>query len=516
MPERPAISVLWRSALARRTALLNFMGLTVLVVGALALNDIRKGLVEAKIETLEAQALLMTSVLADAATVGSPEPRLEDTRARAILQRLPVPPSARIRLFDATGVLLADSDVISDHITTLPLPAADAMPHSAADPNLVTRTHADNVLRADIAAALSGEIVAAERQNSAGRRVASVALPVQRVKAVLGVLVIEAGDIDAVIAAERRSLLPFIFVAVMVTLASSIWLAAAVVGPLARLARAADAVRLGYRREITLPDVARRSDEIGELTRAMGGMTQTLIDQADANARFAADVAHEIKNPLASIRSAAETLGLAKDETARQRLLQIMASDVARMDRLITETLHASRLDAEVARAPLQVLDLATVLDSVMTGYAISHPRQMVFSRSDASPFLIRALDDPMGRVVRNLVDNALSFSPAGGQVRVQLARHGKAPRGRVILTVDDDGPGLPADALHRVFDRYYTQRPVSDARSGHSGLGLAIVRQIVHAFGGQITAENRSSADGGIAGARFIVDLPAYSAGRA
>ena len=150
MPEGPAISVLWRSALARRTALLNFMGLTVLVVGALALNDIREGLVEAKIETLEAQALLMTSVLADAATVGSPEPQLEETRARAILQRLPVPPSARIRLFDAEGALLADSDVISDHIATLPLPATNAMANDPAAPNLVTRAHADSVLRADI------------------------------------------------------------------------------------------------------------------------------------------------------------------------------------------------------------------------------------------------------------------------------------------------------------------------------------------------------------------------------
>lgn len=510
MPDRAGVAVLWRSSLARRTALLNLLGLMVLVSGSLALNDIRQGLVDAKVEALAAQAHLMAGVLADAATVGVPEPDLEADRARSVLQRLPIPPSARVRLFDRKGQLIADSDVVNDRIGVQPLAPARERPAKAGKSlaKKSTAAHAERVLSADIQAALQGEEVAAERLNEDSRRVASIAMPIQRVQAVLGVLVIEAGDIDAVIVAERRSLIPFILIAILVTLASSFWLATTVVSPLARLARSADAVRLGHRRLIDRPELLDREDEIGDLTRALTGMTTTLTEQADANARFAADVAHELKNPLASIRSATETLNLTQDESRRARLMQILTSDVARMDRLISETLQASRLDAELARMPLSRIDLSALVQAVLAAYQVSHPGRLTVSGAD-QPIWVHGLDDALARVLRNLIDNALSFSPSAAPVRVILGRIGKAPKTQITLMIEDDGPGLPLDALDRVFDRFYTQRPVSSAHAGHSGLGLAIVRQIVEACGGRITADNRQSPDGTICGARFTVTLP-------
>lgn len=507
MPDSHVASVLWRSALARRTAALNFLGLTILIIGALALNDLRKGLVDAKIETLEAQAQLMASILGDGAVIGGGHPHLDPLQARRVLLRLPLPTMARARLFDLKGQLVADTGSAAGVSTSVA--RIEGVPVLVTPPPPPKAAHAAQVMSADLAAALDGEVVAAERVNAMGRRVASVAMPVYRNDTILAALIIETGDIEAVIEAERRSLIPFILVAVMVTLASVLWLVSAVVRPLARLARASDAVRLGLRRHIDLPELSRRTDEIGDLSRALSRMTRTLTDQADANARFAADVAHEIKNPLASIRSAAETLSVAKDAAARQQLMTIMAKDVARMDRLITETLQASRLDAELARAPLSRLDLGAVLQGVVAAYDVSHPGQVVLIPADAVGFWVRGVEDSLARVVRNLIDNALSFSAAVGQVRMTLSRNGKPPHAMVTLTVEDDGPGLPVDALHRVFDRYYTQRPVSSARDGHSGLGLAIVKQIVEACGGQIEAQNNTDADGTVRGARFIVMLP-------
>ncbi len=507
MPDTRGAAILWRSALARRTAALNFLGLTILIVGALALNDLRKGLVDAKIETLAAQAQLMASVLGDGAVIGGGHPHLDPLQARRVLFRLPLPTMARARLFDLDGQLVADTGNIS--VVPPAVARIDGVPAVIVPPPPPKAAHAAKILSVDLAAALDGEVVAAERVNAMGRRVASVAMPVYRDDTLLAALIIETGDIEAVIAAERRSLIPFILVAIMVTLASVFWLASAVVRPLARLARASDAVRLGLRRQIDLPDLSLRGDEIGDLSRALSRMTRTLTEQADANARFAADVAHEIKNPLASIRSAAETLSVAKDAAAREQLMTIMAKDVARMDRLITETLQASRLDAELARAPLSRLDLGAVLQGVVSAYDVSHPGQVTLQPADAAGFWVRGADDSLARVVRNLIDNALSFSAAQGRVRLTLTRTGKPPHTVVHLMVDDDGPGLPADAVHRVFDRFYTQRPVSSARDGHSGLGLAIVKQIVEACGGEIRAENRMDDTGAVQGARFIVILP-------
>jgi two-component system sensor histidine kinase ChvG len=342
--------------------------------------------------------------------------------------------------------------------------------------------------------------------------VVSVSIPIQHVQAVLGVLTLEASDVDEIIAAERRALVPFILIAVGVTLVSSLLLNNLIAQPVRRLARAADRVRLSRARAISLPDLAKRDDELGDLTRSLEDMTHSLSERMDAIESFAADVAHEIKNPLTSLRSAVETLDLVKDDRARSRLLGILKNDVQRLDRLVTDISNASRLDAELSRDDPKAVDLSRLMADIIHLYqATAKPGEVQVSYAapqGLEPVMVSGREGPLGQVFRNLIDNARSFSPAGGEVRVKLEHS----RGQAVATVDDDGPGIPADNLETIFERFYTSRPKGTAFGANSGLGLSIARQIVSAHRGTIRAENRRHSDGKIAGARFVVTLPETS----
>jgi two-component system sensor histidine kinase ChvG len=414
--------------------------------------------------------------------------------------------------------MLADSFIVADRVEWKVLPPA-RKPGQTDD--TARRTPAEDLkselarkgLADEVAQALRGAMVAGTRMSDSGERVVSVSIPIQHVRAVLGVLTLEAGDVDSIVAAQRRALLPFILVAITATLISSILLHRLIAEPVMRLARAADRVRLEGARAISLPDIARRQDEIGDLSRALEEMTHSLSERMDGIERFAADVAHEIKNPLTSIRSAIETLDLVSDPVAQARLLSILQNDVNRLDRLVTDISNASRLDAELSREAPKALDLAKLLAEVASlyeaqlrpGEAPSSVRVLILTGDLHAPARLMARETPIGQVFRNLIDNARSFSAAGGEVRVVLTR----TRGRLITTIDDDGPGIPPDNLETIFERFYTSRPKGRAFGGNSGLGLSIARQIVEAHGGGLTAENRQSADGAVIGARFTVDLP-------
>jgi len=230
----------------------------------------------------------------------------------------------------------------------------------------------------------------------------------------------------------------------------------------------------------------------------------------DAIESFAADVAHEIRNPLTSLRSAVETLELVKDPAPRERLTRILHQDVQRLDRLVTDISNASRLDAELSRDSPKAMDLGRLLAEVAHLYQeIAKPGDVsvrYIAPAGLDPIRISGREGPVGQVFRNLIDNARSFSPPGGEVRVSLAQ----ARGQAVATVEDDGPGIPAENLETVFQRFYTSRPKGAAFGGNSGLGLSIARQITEAHGGVIRAENRIGPDGAIAGARFVVTLPA------
>lgn len=514
------------SRLGRLIIGLNLLALAVLLGGALVLNELRSGLIQARIDSLTTQGELIANVIDLAATEGDPEPRLDPDRASAILERLFIPRSQRARLFDAQGRQLADSYIVADRVETRVLPPArkpgqQSFSLQPSDPDIKSKTAkaAQAALAAEIAEAKLGEPVPRTRIDEMGERVVSVSIPIQHVRAVLGVLTLEAGDVEQIIAAERRALLPFALIAVITTLISSFLLNRLIAQPVLRMASAADRVRLEGARAIALPDISRRKDELGDLSRALEEMTDSISERMDAIERFAADVAHEIKNPLTSIRSAIETLDLVTDPTARARLLAILQQDVTRLDRLVTDISNASRLDAELSREAPKIFELKALLVEVChlyeaqlrPGDAPGSVKVSFDTTAVPAQARIAARETPMGQVFRNLIDNARSFSAAGGEVRVTLTReHGlRDHHNRLIVTVDDDGPGIPPDNLETIFERFYTSRPKGKAFGGNSGLGLSIARQIVEAHGGTMRAENRKGPDGKVIGARFRIDLP-------
>jgi len=349
-----------------------------------------------------------------------------------------------------------------------------------------------------------------------------VAVPIQRFRAVLGSLVLSTtgGEIDNVLRAERQVvLMTFGFVA-LVTILLSTLLASTIALPLRKLAAAAERVRRGINKRVEIPDFSGRGDEIGDLSGAVRDMTNALYNRIAAIEAFAADVSHELKNPLTSLRSAVETLAYAKTPEQRERLVEIVNHDVKRLDRLITDISDASRLDAELARGEAQAFDMSQLLESI-TNYANDTRKEgqaeVEFEIAKPPPGMDRAKaytvmghDSRLGQVVRNLIDNARSFTRPGTKLNVRVRRVGPD----VEFRVDDSGPGIPADNLQRVFERFYTDRPEGSFGS-NSGLGLSISQQIVDAHKGRIWAENRhgkadETGEKPVLGARFTVRIPA------
>jgi two-component system sensor histidine kinase ChvG len=514
------------SRLGRLIIGLNLLGLLVLIVGALILNEFSKGLIDSRLDSLTTQVELIADVIIKAATTGDPRPEMQTDVARQILQFLAIPRSERVRLYDAQGRLIADTDVMADKVMERPVgPAHErgrdgpTWPWSAyfGDAARQARAHAQEIQ--EVRAALSGRIVRGQRMSETGGRLVSVSIPIQHVKAVLGVLTIESGDVDQIVIAQRAALTPFILIAVGTMLGSSLLLNSLVAEPVRRLSRAADSVRLSRARAISLPDISEREDEVGDLARSLESMTSTLSARMDAIERFAADVSHEIKNPLTSMRSALETFELAPPGSpVRDRLLAILNQDVRRLDRLITDISNASRMDAELSRETPRPLDINRFLADICALYPVLKPEDVsiVMTENDGGkPLLAAGRDGPLGQVFRNLIDNARSFSQPGGEVRVRVGLDRLDGARFVAVRVDDDGPGIPPENLESVFQRFYTNRPKGHAPGGaafggHSGLGLAIARQIVEVHGGRLQAENRLGPEGEVLGARFTVLLPA------
>lgn len=495
---------------------LNLLSLLILFGGALALNEWRRGLIEAKQESLAVQAELLSSVLGQLGiTRGEPIPALDPLEASQWLRDNFIPAGQRARLYDIDGLLVLDSYMVTEAIPGQPLPpalpsgVAPLRPDPAAqkrDDERLEEAQAD--LAREVELALAGDAQASVRLDEEGERVVSVSIPVRHVQQVLGVLTLESGDVDEILGAQRRALFPFALVALAVNLLASLLLHLFVARPVMRLSAAADEVRQGRARAISLPDLEGRKDEVGDLARSLEAMTATLSDRMDAIERFAADVSHEIKNPLTSIRSALETLELVKTPAQKEKLTALLQQDVRRLDRLITDISNASRLDAELSRDRPRAVNLATLLTDIVGVYeTTSKPGEatvrFVAPDGDAAPVMGR--DGPLGQVFRNLIDNARSFSPAGGTVTITLFRDETDSAQPIHVRVEDEGPGIPADNLETVFERFYTSRPKGTAFGANSGLGLSIVRQIIEAHGGRVWASNRT----GEAGARFEVALP-------
>ncbi|MER8629076.1 sensor histidine kinase [Mesorhizobium opportunistum] len=551
------------SSLTRRILFLNLAGLAVLVTGILYLNTFRDGLIDARVESLMTQGEIIAGAIAASATVETdsisidPEKLLElqageslgpgsdqldnldfpinPERVAPVLRRLISPTRTRARIYDRDANLLLDSRHLYSRGQIL---RYDLPPVEEEEPDLVERIQkfifdffrntdlpvyreqpgGNGAAFPEVVKALTGSPSTIVRVSEQGEQIVSVAVPIQRFRAVLGVLMLstEGGDIDKIVAAERKAILRVFGIAALVTAILSMLLASTIANPLRRLSAAAVRVRRGVKSREEIPDFSDRQDEIGNLSIAVRDMTNALYARIEAIESFAADVSHELKNPLTSLRSAVETLPLAKNDNSRSRLMEIIQHDVRRLDRLITDISDASRLDAELAREDAGTVDLkkfitdlvAVSREATRNKKAVEIEFKVAKLPQGVKGYFVVGHDLRIGQVITNLIENARSFVPEDhGHISLSLARAGKFN----ILTIDDNGPGIRADNIDRIFERFYTDRPAGEAFGQNSGLGLSISRQIVEAHGGTLTAENiPGTKPGEIKGARFVVTLPA------
>lgn len=523
------------SRIARIIFFWNFVGLAILVIGVLVLSETRAGLTEAQIRILRTQGELVSNLLIETGAVqGDPRPSVNAPAVREVLRRI-LPPGdgpegqgPRVRVFNDVGTVIADTDVLYDRLGQGSLaPFEQSDDFAEALRRVANRLEYLRITpwRPTISPeeeqrlALLGQVVAGQRLNERGQRVVTVSAPVQRVHRVLGVVTVETADVERILVAERVGAIPYIVSATVVVILSSILLTLFIASPIKRLASAADRLRATGATRLSLPELSKRKDEIGKLTQSIESMIDALADRIAANERFAADVSHEIKNPLASIRSAVESALVVSDAQRKSQLLGIVAQDVRRLDRLITDIARASRIEAETALGSDSRVNLAALAEDLAKAYA-PDPDDAVaarvrFERQGRGPAFVLGQEGALGQVIRNLVDNARSFSPPGGEVTIICATT-KGRDGNVVrLIVEDHGPGVPEANLETIFERFYTERPKGVAFGGNSGLGLSIARQIVAAHKGRIHAENiYSEQRDRVLGARFVVELP-LAAGR-
>ena len=519
------------SPLTRRILLLNTLPVAFLAGAVVFLGDYERELIETELAALTLQGEIVAAGIGEVAIQGSETTvnRLDRNLANQLLVRLVQPTGVRARLFGENGQMLGDTRALAapPRIVTQTLPAPGELPSPWQRANewldrQLTRTgdfpryvdRADAIARdyAEVERALRGTNASAVRRVEEGRLMLSVAVPVQRYKQVLAALMLshDSRAIDASLRDLRWDLFQIGLAALAATVLLSLYLASTIARPITRLARAADQVRLARDQRPRIPDLGARRDEISDLNESLSAMTEALWRRMNAIESFAADVAHELKNPLTSLRSAVETAMRIDDPEKRARLMKIVLDDVTRLNRLISDISDSSRLDAELMRAEFDPVDMAKLLGAMVESYnATSAAKADVavqMALLGSGPFVALGHDGRYGQVLRNVIDNAISFSPPGSTVVVGVMRE----RQTVVVTVDDQGPGIPEANLETIFSRFYSERPSAEAFGQHSGLGLSICRQICEAYGGSITASNLRRPDGMICGARFTVRLPA------
>jgi two-component system sensor histidine kinase ChvG len=514
------------SGLSWQIIFFNAVALAIMIAGVLLVQSGREGLVDERMAGIRQVASIVAGTLAEY-TAREKTRSIAIDDAEPLLRQLIAPTNLRARLYDTDGRLEIDTrNLLSRNmVETTNLPPLDFFhrmeswtlgfydelmglrPLAGTEPYF--EAGGNGRVYADVRSALAGDPASARRLDQQNKLVLSVAYPVQRFRTIYGVLMVttEGGDIDNILREERGRLIGIALVALAVMIISSFYLSRAIAAPVRALAAAADRVRSGRLGRENIPSMSERNDEIGELADSLSAMTRALYARIDAIERFAADVAHELKNPLTSLKSAVEMLRRYGDDASRERLMAIVRNDIERIDRLITDISDASRLDAELSREQVCAVDLLHLLKIVIEVYQLVPSRRGVKLSLDlAIPphTFVLGQDERLGQVFRNLIDNAVSFSPDGGTVVIQAMQRGGCAR----VSVEDEGPGIPPENLETIFNRFYTERPLDHGFGRNSGLGLSIARQIAEGLGGRIWAENRLP-DEGRTGARFIVELP-------
>lgn len=523
-----------RSPLARKIITFNLLALVILVAGVLYQNPFRDSLVFQRERGLVAEAKLIADVFeaqidASGATGLSGDNKVDET-----LQNLDLADGIEVFVFDASGALVAQtrgqsrnpstpvsgldkdtrSTVITDFLNSVwEVVSGLLSPKDISQPDLDIGDLAQSL----VTGTLEGNAQVKTGHNRAGDTVFSIATPVTHNGETVGVVAITsaAGEIDYLVRIEREQVLQMFVIAILVSIGLSLVLASTIANPLSDLAAAAelgrdrDARKLSPGR-IRIPDLAGRPDEIGRLSVALRGMVAALYDRIDANEQFAADVAHEIKNPLASLRSAVGTLRIIKRDDQREKLLDVVEHDVRRLDRLVSDISNASRLDSELVKEEEESFNLLKTVGNINEYLGEEAKAKGIEFISDLpkEPIILRGLEARLAQVFVNLITNAISFCEEGDAIRVWARRR----ENRILIVVEDTGPGIPDQALHKIFNRFYSERP-AEHYGNNSGLGLAISKQIVEAHGGVIWAENIRPTDIDITseplGARFVVGLP-------
>ncbi|MDD3182732.1 MAG: stimulus-sensing domain-containing protein [Alphaproteobacteria bacterium] len=536
------------SPLTWRILAVNVMALAILVGSLLYLGRYQDRLISTELDGLLMQARLSASAVAEGAVVLDRDERniLSPLLARLMIRRLVEASATRTRLFDLDDSLLADSRILLDpagKVQAKKLPSSTDFTEALRITSFFDLTdrllqkreyplypeeeiqHGDQYEVVSRAQA-EGPVTQVWRLPEGGLLL-SAAVPVQRYKQVLGTVMLTRPDtkINAAIQEVRLDTLKIFGVTLMITVLLSVYLARAIGRPLKLLAKAVEGVRRGQTQMVGLsgtarllnhnaiPDFSRRQDEIGDLSIALREMTSALAARIGAIENFAADVAHEIKNPLTSLRSAVETAGKVSDPERQKKLMQVIRDDVDRLDRLISDISQASRLDAELTRDEASVVEIAQMLETLVGFYAQDKgssgglSSRVVLDPPPKSGLRVSGIEARLVQVMQNLISNALSFAPPDTQVTVSVH---ETKGGSVEIRVEDEGGGIPENKLEAIFDRFYSERPKAEKFGTHSGLGLSISKQIVEARHGRIWAENRMDAQGHVIGARFIVVLPA------
>ncbi len=529
------------SSLQRRIIFFNLIGLAFLVVGMTYLSNNKRNLTDVYVDALRKQGEIIAVAVAETAAIddgGSLS--FDPERAAAALAGVARPTGLRIRLYDINRQLTADTFRLPPaggpiEVQRLDPPNEGVIPRlvqaiegvlgrlgttaAVENPELQVEVPVQGVTKdEEVRLALMGRIAHTVRVNSQDELVVSVAMPIRLLRGIIGVLQLSTvgGDIERFVREERKSVLEIFILAAIVSILLSIVLANMIAAPIRMLAQAAarsegaNAARPVNPDKPEIPDMTHRTDEIGELSGALIRMTGALYARIDAIESFAADVSHEIKNPLTSLRSAVETMQYAKTPQQTQRLIDVIRNDVARMDRLLTDISNASRLDAELVREHMEPFDLGQLLTMLgaITEAEGERRHVRVVTRVPDGAFIARGLEGPVAQIITNLLNNALSFSPTGSTIR---ASGSYTDDGGVRISVEDEGPGIPPENLGSIFKRFYSERPHSEAFGHHSGLGLSISKQIIDAHGGRIWAENITDPrDPEVRrGARFVFELP-------
>ncbi|MFM5913239.1 MAG: ATP-binding protein [Chakrabartia godavariana] len=499
----PGMTLHWsgRMSLTRRILAVNILPVVLLAGSLFYLDVIRDRLIAERLSQSADQVRLLATVFA----------RVPQDDYPAEARRLGATTGARVRVVAADGCILADS-------------------WDGHRPNIALRDPDEEGWQRRFAAALDDAVDAIVRARPVPRfpgfgppipngqkiwltdertHIVSSAAPIPDRRNLRIVVDKNVRDIRRLARADRGQLGIIVGMAALASILLSLFLARTIVRPLRFLAMAAERVRLGRAREVVVPRLPFRSDEIGHLARSLSDMTETLRARIDATEAFAADVSHELKNPLASLSSAVEGMERVKDEGLRQQLMQVAADDVRRLDRLITDISEASRLDAQLTRTRFEAVDVGAVIEGLLherEARSANGSVRIAFARPQRGSTRVMGDAGGLARVFGNLIDNAVSFSPQGGVVRISATRSDD----EVIATVEDDGPGVPPDAREAIFERFHSLRPDGEAFGKHSGLGLAISRTIIAGHGGTISVRDRADAQ---RGAVFLVTLPAAQA---